>query len=80
MAGDEIDAKKIEYNRNLSQRVPPVSKPIISIAPTIELISTARMLNTNFLVLYIAHLLNKKDSSILPSNSSAKSTLCVEGF
>jgi hypothetical protein len=80
MAGDEIEAKKIVYKRNLSQRVPPVSKPNISIAPTIEMIATARMLNTNFLVLYIAHLLNKKDSSIQPSNSSAKSALCVERF
>jgi len=59
------------YKRNLSQGVPPVSKPIISIAPTIEMIATARMLNG--LVLYIAHLLNKENSSIEPSGSSAKS-------
>ena len=60
-AGDEIEAKKITYNRNVSNTVPPISIHIISIAPMIDTIAMPPVLRTNFLVLFITHLPDKLD-------------------
>jgi len=61
-AGDENEAKKIKYKRRLSQRVPPISTPIISIAPMIETIAMPPILRSNFFLLSITFLPNKLDS------------------
>jgi hypothetical protein len=61
-AGDEIEAKKPKYKRNLSQRVPSVSTPIIIIAPMIDTIAMLPILRSNFFVLSITHLSDKSDS------------------
>ena len=61
-AGDEIEAKKIKYNMNLSHRVPPISIPIISTAPMIDTIAMPPALRIRFFVLSITYLPDKLDS------------------
>ena len=59
-----MEAKKKVYRMNFSDRVPPRSKPIISIAPMIEAATTAAMFKRTLFVSYIVH----SESSLLDSS------------